>query len=115
MNLPAPIYAHISGIDRSATATGSYYVLEDNLRTPSGVSYMLEGRNVSESLLPEVFARQQVRPVSSYPQQLYDTFGRVQRPRQPEYRGAHARPATTAPITSTLFGAGNECAFGARL
>ena len=74
INLPAPIYAHISGIDLIRHGDGCYYVLEDNLRTPSGVSYMLEGRNISESLLPEVFARQQVRPVSSYPQQLYDTL-----------------------------------------
>lgn len=74
INLPEPIYAHISGIDLIRHNDGSYYVLEDNLRTPSGVSYMLEGRNISETLLPEVFARQNILPVAHYPQLLHENL-----------------------------------------
>ena len=74
INLPEPIYAHISGIDLIRHGDGQYYVLEDNLRTPSGVSYMLEGRNISETLLPEVFNKQKVLPVSHYPKILYENL-----------------------------------------
>ena len=74
IDLPEPIYAHISGIDLIRHGDGSYYVLEDNLRTPSGVSYMLEGRNISETLLAEVFKQQNVLPVSSYPSLLHENL-----------------------------------------
>ncbi|MDO4226113.1 circularly permuted type 2 ATP-grasp protein [Neisseria sp.] len=74
INLPHPIYAHISGIDLIRHGDGQYYVLEDNLRTPSGVSYMLEGRKISESLLPDVFGAQKVLPVDHYPQMLKENL-----------------------------------------
>jgi uncharacterized circularly permuted ATP-grasp superfamily protein len=54
VNVPYDIYTHISGIDLIRDHDGSYYVLEDNLRTPSGVSYMLENRNISYRLFPNL-------------------------------------------------------------
>ena len=72
--VPEQIYAHIAGIDLVRADNGQqgadYYVLEDNLRTPSGVSYMLEGRKMMMRLFPELFARQAVAPVDHYPDLL---------------------------------------------
>lgn len=70
VNLDKPIYAHISGIDLIRDQHGQYCVLEDNLRTPSGVSYMLESRNVSQTLLSKLYQSQAVLPVTDYPQRL---------------------------------------------
>ena len=72
MNVEVPfnIYTHISGIDLIRDHDGSYYVLEDNLRTPSGVSYMLENRNISYRLFPNQIPENKVRPVSDYPDLL---------------------------------------------
>ena len=53
-------------------ADGTLYVLEDNLRVPSGVSYMLENRAVTKQVFPEIFARQSIRPVDDYPSELFD-------------------------------------------
>jgi uncharacterized circularly permuted ATP-grasp superfamily protein len=64
---PQGIYTHIGGIDLIRDGTGRYLVLEDNLRTPSGVSYMIENRIVERSILPEFFARYRVRRVEHYP------------------------------------------------
>jgi uncharacterized circularly permuted ATP-grasp superfamily protein len=70
INLPANIYAHIAGVDLVRAGEGEWYVLEDNLRVPSGVSYMLENRRMMMRLLPELFATQSVRPVQHYPDML---------------------------------------------
>jgi uncharacterized circularly permuted ATP-grasp superfamily protein len=64
---PHGIYTHIAGIDLVRDETGGYLVLEDNLRTPSGVSYMIENRIVERRILPEFFARYRVRRVEHYP------------------------------------------------
>jgi uncharacterized circularly permuted ATP-grasp superfamily protein len=64
---PQGIYTHISGIDLVRDGPGRYLVLEDNLRTPSGVSYMIENRIVERNILPEFFARYRVRRVEHYP------------------------------------------------
>jgi hypothetical protein len=78
VDLPGHIYSHISGIDivRAARADGSgtYYVLEDNLRVPSGVSYMLENRKMMMRLFPELFAQHRVAPVAHYPDLLLETL-----------------------------------------
>jgi uncharacterized circularly permuted ATP-grasp superfamily protein len=75
------VYSHIAGIDivRAANAdgSGSYHVLEDNLRVPSGVSYMLENRKMSMRLLPELFAHHRVAPVAHYPDLLLETLQAV--------------------------------------
>ena len=70
VDVPFDIYTHISGIDLNRDHDGSYYVLEDNLRTPSGVSYMLENRNISYRLFPNLIPENKVRPVSDYPDLL---------------------------------------------
>ena len=70
INLDKPIYSHISGIDLIRDETGQFCVLEDNLRTPSGVSYMLESRSISEMLLSDIFEQMPVLGVSAYPQRL---------------------------------------------
>ncbi len=68
------IYSHISGVDLVRDGDGTYYVLEDNLRTPSGVSYMLEDRKMMMRLFPEVFAKQRIAPVDHYPNLLLKTL-----------------------------------------
>ena len=78
VHVPMDIYAHIAGIDivRAAEADGSgtYYVLEDNLRVPSGVSYMLENRRMMMRLFPGLFSSHAVAPVAHYPDLLLDTL-----------------------------------------
>ncbi len=66
------VYSHVSGIDLVRAGDGEYYVLEDNLRVASGVSYMLENRRMMARLLPELFAHQQIAPVDRYPDALFD-------------------------------------------
>jgi uncharacterized circularly permuted ATP-grasp superfamily protein len=68
--VPRDIYAHISGIDIVRAGQGEFYVLEDNLRVPSGVSYMIEDRNAMMRLFPELFAMHRVAPVEHYPDLL---------------------------------------------
>ena len=68
------IYAHIVGVDMVRNSDGEYYVLEDNLRTPSGVSYMLENRKMMMRLYPELFATQSIAPVERYPSHLLQTL-----------------------------------------
>ncbi len=66
------VWVHIAGIDLVRTDADDFYVLEDNARTPSGVSYMLENREVMLKLVPELFARLRIRPVETYPDLLLD-------------------------------------------
>ena len=81
VDVPGGIYSHIAGIDivRAANAdgSGSYYVLEDNLRVPSGVSYMLENRKMMMRLFPELFNLHRVEPVAHYPDLLLETLRAV--------------------------------------
>jgi len=65
------VWAHICGSDLVRDADGSFYVLEDNLRVPSGVSYMLENRSISKRVFPELFEDQRIRPVDGYTSRLY--------------------------------------------
>ena len=78
VNVPGDVYSHIAGIDivRAANPdnSGSYYVLEDNLRVPSGVSYMLEDRKMMMRLFPELFRMHRVAPVAHYPDLLLETL-----------------------------------------
>ena len=74
VTLPQQVYAHIAGIDLVRHQNGAYYVLEDNLRTPSGVSYMLENRKMMMRLFPELFASHSVAPVDHYPAMLLRTL-----------------------------------------
>lgn len=74
ITLPNQVYANIAGIDLVRVAENDFYVLEDNLRTPSGVSYMLENRKTMMRLFPGLFASHAVAPVDHYPQMLLDTL-----------------------------------------
>ncbi len=74
LDLPHNLYAHIAGVDLVRDGDGTYYVLEDNLRTPSGVSYMLEDRKMMMRLFPELFAAQRIAPIDHYPSLLLDTL-----------------------------------------
>ncbi|WP_298429661.1 circularly permuted type 2 ATP-grasp protein [uncultured Jannaschia sp.] len=68
---PGGVYTHIVGIDLVRTGPDEFYVLEDNARTPSGVSYMLENRETMLGMFPELFTQNRVQRVSSYPQNLH--------------------------------------------
>lgn len=81
MHPPHGIYTHIAGIDIVRTGPDDFFVLEDNVRTPSGVSYMLENREVMLRLLPELFGRHRVAPVDNYPEMLLATLRSVAPPR----------------------------------
>ncbi len=74
VSLPNQVYAQIAGIDLVRVGQNDFYVLEDNLRTPSGVSYMVENRKTMMRLFPELFAHHAVDPVEHYPQMLLDTL-----------------------------------------
>ena len=74
LNVPGDTYAHVTGVDIVFTGPGEFYVLEDNLRVPSGVSYMLENRRMLMRLFPELFSRQQIQPVEHYPDILLETL-----------------------------------------
>jgi uncharacterized circularly permuted ATP-grasp superfamily protein len=81
VDVPGGVYSHIAGIDivraGNADGTGSYYVLEDNLRVPSGVSYMLENRKMMMRLFPDLFAGHRIAPVAHYPDLLLETLRSV--------------------------------------
>ena len=74
---PLNVYSHIIGVDIVRVGENEFYVLEDNLRTPSGVSYMLENRETMMHLFPEVFAQHRVAPIGHYPQMLRQTLKAV--------------------------------------
>ncbi|VTU31005.1 circularly permuted type 2 ATP-grasp protein [Variovorax sp. PBL-E5] len=94
VKVPNDIYSHISGIDivraPDADGKGEYYVLEDNLRVPSGVSYMLENRKMMMRLFPDLFSQNRVAPVAHYPDLLLETLR------------ASAPPATAEPTVVVL-------------
>ncbi len=81
VDVPENIYAHIAGVDLvradHGKQLGEYYVLEDNLRTPSGVSYMLENRKMMMRLFPDLFSRQKIAPVEHYPDLLLNSLRSV--------------------------------------
>lgn len=71
-NPPRNIWCHITGTDLVRHRDGQIYVLEDNLRCPSGVSYVLENRQIMKQLFPQLFSTSRIRPVSDYPLKLRD-------------------------------------------
>jgi uncharacterized circularly permuted ATP-grasp superfamily protein len=77
VKVPGDIYAHIAGIDVVRAGEGEFYVLEDNLRVPSGVSYMLENRKMMMRLFPDLFIENKVAPVAHYPDVLLDNLRSV--------------------------------------
>src|SRR6186713_3371940 len=93
---PAGVYTHIIGVDIVRISEDEFYVLEDNARTPSGVSYMLENRETMMQLFPELFQKVRVRPVENYPQILRQSLAAVS-PRNLN------RPARIAILTPGLY------------
>ena len=98
---PLGIYSHIIGIDIVRTGENDFFVLEDNTRTPSGVSYMLENRETMMHMFPDLFARNRVAPVENYPENLLKTLESV------TPRGIDAEPSiallTPGPYNSAYF------------
>jgi uncharacterized circularly permuted ATP-grasp superfamily protein len=76
-DVPHDVYVHIAGIDIVRVDPENFYVLEDNARTPSGVSYMLENREIMMRLFPDLFARHRVAPVEKYPDELLSALRSV--------------------------------------
>jgi uncharacterized circularly permuted ATP-grasp superfamily protein len=74
------VYTHVAGIDVVRVGPKDFYVLEDNCRTPSGVSYMLENREATLRLVPELAAGQRIAPIAHYPEELFDTLRSVAPP-----------------------------------
>ena len=74
IEVPGGVFIHVSGIDLIQNESGEFLVLEDNLRVPSGVSYVLENRRVMARVMPELLARYRVRPVDSYPRRLLEAL-----------------------------------------
>ncbi len=83
IKVPNDIYTHISGIDLIRNEEGKFFVLEDNLRTPSGVSYMLENREITRRLFPEMIPREKVQPISDYPNLLYNKLKSLSNKKNP--------------------------------
>src|SRR5258706_3372172 len=100
VELPHGVYSQIAGIDLVRHSDGKYYVLEDNLRTPSGVSYMIENRKMMMRLFPELFGRQTVLPVEHYPALLLETL-RTSAP--PRVRDPVVAVLTPGPHNSAYF------------
>ena len=90
---PGNVYAHIIGTDIVRAGENGFFVLEDNLRTPSGVSYMLENREAMMHLFPELFAAHRVAPVERYPELLRQTLASV----PPRYCDGEPRIAVLTP------------------
>jgi uncharacterized circularly permuted ATP-grasp superfamily protein len=77
MTPPGNVYTHIVGVDIVRTGENDFFVLEDNARTPSGVSYMLENRETMMHMFPELFSQNRVRSVSDYPTRLRHTLSKL--------------------------------------
>jgi uncharacterized circularly permuted ATP-grasp superfamily protein len=78
------VWAHVCGTDLVRDQDGTVYVLEDNLRVPSGVSYMIENRTLTKRVFPELFEDHTIQPVADYPAQLFDTLASIA-PRPADY------------------------------
>ncbi|WP_085878304.1 circularly permuted type 2 ATP-grasp protein [Roseisalinus antarcticus] len=90
---PGGVYTHIVGIDLVRTGPDEFFVLEDNARTPSGVSYMLENRETMLQMFPELFSKTRVQPVSNYPRDLRRSLAAC----APERAGENPRVAVLTP------------------
>lgn len=95
---PKGIYCHVVGTDLVRDRDGQFYVLEDNLRCPSGVSYVLENRHVMKRTFPQVFGELRVRPVDTYPSKLLETL-------------QHVGPTTSATVVVLTPGVHNSAYF----
>jgi len=97
---PGGVYTHIVGIDLVRTGPDEFLVLEDNARTPSGVSYMLENRETMMAMFPELFTRIPVRPVSDYPRRLARS---LQACAPPKFNGGAGSRPVVAVLTPGIY------------
>ncbi len=97
---PHDVYVHVAGIDLIRNPKGELIVLEDNARTPSGVSYVLENRSVMKRILPRIFADSRVRSVDEYPARLRDALEEMA---PPENKDGHLVVLTPGPFNSAYF------------
>ena len=81
---PHDIWCHITGTDLVRHSDGQWYVLEDNIRVPSGISYVLENRRVMKATFPDIFQTMSVKPIDDYPSHLLDTLLNLAPPHLPE-------------------------------
>lgn len=101
VNVPHNIYAPVCGIDIVRVDADTFYVLEDNLRTPSGVSYMLENREVTMRLFPDLFESHSIQPVEQYPNELLATLQSLAPPAAP--REPNVVILTPGPFNSAFY------------
>jgi uncharacterized circularly permuted ATP-grasp superfamily protein len=80
VSVPHDVYTHVAGVDLIRDHDGEFYVLEDNLRTPSGVSYMLENRSITYRIFPDLLPKSNVLPVKDYPNLLYRNLVALAKP-----------------------------------
>ncbi|QQN74428.1 circularly permuted type 2 ATP-grasp protein [Croceicoccus sp. YJ47] len=97
---PGNVYTHITGIDLVRTGKDDFMVLEDNARTPSGVSYMLENRETMMAMFPELFTRVSVAPVSNYPRRLARSLAACA---PPAFDGSNGRKPVVAVLTPGIY------------
>jgi uncharacterized circularly permuted ATP-grasp superfamily protein len=95
LNPPQGIWCHITGTDLVRDRDGQWYVLEDNLRCPSGISYVLENRRVMKSTFPQVFRTMKIQPVDEYPSRLLETLLHL--------APSHVEHPTVAVLTPGIF------------
>ncbi|MCL4141254.1 UNVERIFIED_CONTAM: hypothetical protein GTU68_048389 [Idotea baltica] len=116
VNVPHDIYVHIAGVDLIRNNDGEFYVLEDNLRTPSGVSYMLENREISKRIYPGILHKNNVRSVANYPHLLYEKLKELSYQNNPNvvlltpgiYNSAYYEHATLARLMGIELVEGND-------
>lgn len=116
LKVPKGVYVHISGVDLIRHSDGEFYVLEDNLRTPSGVSYVLENREISKRIYPNLIPKTKVRPVSTYPNLLLTQLSSLVDKPNPEvvlltpgmYNSAYYEHATLARLMGISLVEGND-------
>ncbi|WP_298334380.1 circularly permuted type 2 ATP-grasp protein [uncultured Erythrobacter sp.] len=97
---PGGIYTHIVGIDLVRTGPDEWFVLEDNARTPSGVSYMLENRETMMAMFPDLFSQVGVEPVSNYPRRLARSLAACA---PPQFDASGGREPTVAVLTPGIY------------
>jgi uncharacterized circularly permuted ATP-grasp superfamily protein len=95
LNPPQGIWCHITGTDLVRDRDGQWYVLEDNMRCPSGISYVLENRRVMKSTFPQVFRKMKIQPVDEYPSRLLETLLHL--------APAHGTQPTVAVLTPGIY------------
>jgi uncharacterized circularly permuted ATP-grasp superfamily protein len=116
LTVPKDVFTHISGVDLIRDQNGEFFVLEDNLRTPSGVSYMLENREITKRLYPNMMPQHKVLPVDNYPQLLYNQLKTLVDKSDPEivlltpglYNSAYYEHTTLARLMGVELVEGND-------